>query len=85
MPRQRIRHSRETYAVPVDFPQRLRMFREESGLCRLRWPAASNHRVGYRRCAMPMPGSKWQSAGIGFRVGTRDPAVAELGQPIYMI
>ncbi len=32
MPRQRIRHSRETYAIPVDFPQRLRRFQRESGL-----------------------------------------------------
>ena len=32
MPRQRIRHSRETYEVPVDFPQRLKRFQRESGL-----------------------------------------------------
>ena len=32
MPRQHIRHSRETYAVPVDFPQRLKRFQRESGL-----------------------------------------------------
>ena len=32
MPRQRIRHSRETNAIPVDFPQRLRRFQRESGL-----------------------------------------------------
>ena len=32
MPRQRIRHSRETYAVPVDFPDRLKRFQDEAGL-----------------------------------------------------
>ena len=32
MPLQRIRHSRETYEVPVDFPQRLKRFQRESGL-----------------------------------------------------
>ena len=32
MPRQRIRHSRRTYLLPEDFPQRLRRFQEESGL-----------------------------------------------------
>ena len=32
MPRQRIRHSRETYEVPEDFPQRLKRFQRESGL-----------------------------------------------------
>ena len=32
MPRQRIRHSRETYAVPVDFPERFKRFQRESGL-----------------------------------------------------
>ena len=31
MPRQRIHHSRETYAIPVDFPQRLNRFQMESG------------------------------------------------------
>ena len=32
MPRQRIHHSRVTYQVPDDFPQRLERFKEESGL-----------------------------------------------------
>ena len=32
MPRQRIHHSRITYEFPDDFPQRLRRFKEESGL-----------------------------------------------------
>ena len=31
MPRQRIHHSRETYAIPADFPQRLNRFQIESG------------------------------------------------------
>ncbi len=32
MPRQRIHHTRETYDLSDDFPQRLRRFKEESGL-----------------------------------------------------
>ena len=32
MPRQRIQHSRETYTVPADFPQRLKRFQRQSGL-----------------------------------------------------
>ena len=32
MPRQRIYHSRRTYAFPEDFPERLKRFQEESGL-----------------------------------------------------
>ncbi len=32
MPRQRIHHSRETYVFPNDFPERLKLFQEESGL-----------------------------------------------------
>ena len=32
MPRQRIHHSRKTYDLPDDFPQRLVRFKEESGL-----------------------------------------------------
>ena len=32
MPRQRIHHTRETYEVPDDFPQRLERFQRESGL-----------------------------------------------------
>ena len=32
MPRQRIHHSRVTYEVPDDFPERLERFKEESGL-----------------------------------------------------
>ena len=32
MPRQRVRHSRESYATTVDFPQRLKRFQKESGL-----------------------------------------------------
>ena len=32
MPRQRTRYSRRTYVFPEDFPQRLKRFKEESGL-----------------------------------------------------
>ena len=32
MPRQRTHHSRITYVFPGDFPQRLKRFKEESGL-----------------------------------------------------
>ena len=32
MLRQRIHHSRVTYEVPGDFPERLERFKEESGL-----------------------------------------------------
>ena len=32
MPRQRINHSRRTYPLPGDFPERLRRFQERSGL-----------------------------------------------------
>ena len=32
MPRQRTHHSRVTYQVPHDFPERLERFKEESGL-----------------------------------------------------
>ena len=32
MPRQRTHHSRRTYDIPDDFPERLERFREESGL-----------------------------------------------------
>ncbi len=32
MPRQRIHHTRETYKLPADFPERLKRFQEESGL-----------------------------------------------------
>ena len=32
MPRQRTQYRRRTYALPGDFPQRLKRFQEESGL-----------------------------------------------------
>ena len=32
MPRQRTNYSRRTYFIPDNFPQRLRRFKEESGL-----------------------------------------------------
>ena len=34
MPRQRTDHSRIVYALPDDFPKRLKQFQEESGLSR---------------------------------------------------
>jgi len=42
MPRQRIHHTRETYDFPDDFPERLKRFKEESGLS---W-AELNRRLG---------------------------------------
>ena len=42
MPRQRIHHSRITYDFPDDFPERLKRFKEESGLP---W-AEINRRLG---------------------------------------
>ena len=42
MPRQRIHHTRETYDFPDDFPERLKRFKEESGLT---W-AELNRRLG---------------------------------------
>ena len=38
MPRQRIHHTRETYEVPEDFPQRLEAFRQAAGLSRRELP-----------------------------------------------
>ena len=43
MPRQRIHHTRETYEVPDDFPERLERFKEESGLT---WSRRSPRRLG---------------------------------------
>ena len=52
MPRQRIRHSRITYVLPEDFPQRLERFQEESGLS---WSEIARRLETYRhtvwRCA----------------------------------
>ena len=42
MPRQRIHHTRETHGFPVDFPERLVRFKEES---KLPW-AEINRRLG---------------------------------------
>ena len=45
MPRQRTQYRRSTYVVPDDFPQRLKRFKEESGLS---WPEISRRLETYR-------------------------------------
>ena len=40
MPRQRLHHTRVTYEVPGDFPERLKRFKEESGLT---WAEIARH------------------------------------------
>ena len=45
MPRQRIQHTRRTYDLPDDFPQRLERFKEESGLS---WSAMARRLGTYR-------------------------------------
>ena len=45
MPRQRIHHSRETYGLPYDFPERLKRFQVGSGLS---WSETA-HRLGTYR------------------------------------
>ena len=45
MPRQRIQHSRITFALPDDFPQRLKLFQEESGLS---WSEVARRLETYR-------------------------------------
>ena len=45
MPRQRNRYSRRTYVLPEDFPQRLKLFQEESGLP---WSEIARRLVTYR-------------------------------------
>ena len=57
MPRQRIRHSRRVYALPDDFPQRLKKFREESGLS---W-AEMARRIG----TYPLTIRRWRDDGVG--------------------
>ena len=53
MPRQRTHHSRITYVLPDDFPQRLARFQEESGLswseiARRLGPIATPYGVGLK-------------------------------------
>ena len=56
MPKQRIHHSRITYVFPEDFPQRLKRFKEESGL-----PWAELHR---RLGADPETVRRWRDKGV---------------------
>ena len=56
MPRQRTHHSRITYVFPDDFPQRLKRFKEESGLS---W-AELNRRLG----TYPYTVWRWTEGGV---------------------
>ena len=56
MPRQRTHHSRITYVIPADFPQRLRRFKEESGMS---WSEIA-HRLGTYRHTV----GRWCTAGV---------------------
>ena len=56
MPRQRTQYRRSTYVVPDDFPQRLRRFKEESGLS---WPEIAR-RLG--TCHHTV--WRWRKAGV---------------------
>ena len=56
MPRQRIHHSRVTYQVPHDFPQRLERFKEESGLS---WSEIARRLGTYRHTVW-----RWAKGGV---------------------
>ena len=56
MPRQHTHHSRIVYAFPEDFPERLKRFKEESGLS---W-AALRRRLG----ADPETVRRWRDKGV---------------------
>ena len=56
MPRQRTHYSRRTYVIPDDFPQRLRRFKEESGLS---WSEIARRLGTYRHTVWP-----WWKAGV---------------------
>ena len=56
MPRQRTHHSRITYVIPDDFPQRLRRFKEESGLS---WSEIARRLETYRHTV-----GRWCKAGV---------------------
>ena len=56
MPRQRTQYRRSTYVVPDDFPQRLRRFKEESGLS---WSEISRRLGTYRQTVW-----RWWKAGV---------------------
>ena len=56
MPRQRTHHSRITYVIPDNFPQRLRRFKEESGLS---WSEIARRLETYRHTV-----GRWCKAGV---------------------
>ena len=56
MPRQHTHHSRIVYAFPEDFPERLKRFKEESGLS---W-AELRRRLG----ADPETVRRWRDKGV---------------------
>ncbi|MCY4447790.1 MAG: hypothetical protein OXE02_02950 [Chloroflexi bacterium] len=56
MPRQRIHHRRDVHQLPEDFPERLKRFREESGL-----PWAEIHR---RLDVDPETERRWREKGV---------------------
>ena len=56
MPRQRTQYRRSTYVVPDDFPQRLKRFKEESGLS---WSEISRRLGTYRHTVW-----RWWKAGV---------------------
>ena len=56
MPRQHTHHSRIVYVFPDDFPERLKRFKEESGLS---W-AESRRRLG----ADPETVRRWRDKGV---------------------
>ena len=56
MPRQRTHHSRITHVVPADFPERLRRFKEESGLS---WSEIARRLGTYRHTVW-----RWWKAGV---------------------
>ena len=56
MPRQHTHHSRIVYALPDDFPQRLKRFQQESGLS---W-AELRRRLG----ADPETVRRWRDKGV---------------------
>ena len=64
MPRQRIHHSRKTYDLPDDFPQRLVRFKEESGLS---W-AELNRRLDIHHETM----RRWRDKGVRARPSMRN-------------
>ena len=56
MPRQRTYYSRRTYALPEDFPERLKRFKEESGLS---WSEIARRLGTYRHTVW-----RWTKSGV---------------------